>query len=473
MAEREPTPVDKPEAKPVNKRGAARMGAVQALYQMDVSGAGLAQTVAEYENFRLGREIDGAQYREADPGWFRQIMSGVHGRQVEIDRLIAASLVKGWPLSRIDATLRAILRCGVLRALLQEGRARPRRHQRVRRHRPSLLRDGRAADGQRRPRPDRPPRARGRASGQARRRGVTAERSGEFDWIARHFAPLAGEGSFGLRDDAATFEATGRVVLTQDTIVEGIHFFLDDPPEDVARKAVRVNVSDIVAKGATPRALLLSLGVPDRWMDEDVAAFAAGLGSDLERYGITLLGGDTVRSPERLTVTITMLGDGAHVTRMGAKPGDVLCVSGPIGDATLGLAPSRHGRCARAAAAPARSRSICKRCEIVARIAHASMDVSDGLIGDAEKLCAASGVGATIELSRMPVSEEAAALGLTAADLVAMATGGDDYVVLCAVPPGATPSGFHDIGRIVEGEGVGVTLDGVPVEIGSASYTHD
>ena len=103
---------ERKEAKPVNKRGAARMGAVQALYQMDVSGAGLAQTVAEYENFRLGREIDGAQYLEADPGWFRQIMSGVHGSQVEVDRLIAKSLTKDWPLSRIDATLRAILRCG-------------------------------------------------------------------------------------------------------------------------------------------------------------------------------------------------------------------------------------------------------------------------------------------------------------------------------------------------------------------------
>ena len=100
------------EARPVNKRGAARMGAVQALYQMDVSGAGLAQTVSEYENYRLGREIDGAQYLEADPAWFRQIMAGVHGAQVEVDRLIATSLAKDWPLSRIDATLRAILRCG-------------------------------------------------------------------------------------------------------------------------------------------------------------------------------------------------------------------------------------------------------------------------------------------------------------------------------------------------------------------------
>ena len=108
----EPRPADRQGPKPVNKRGAARMGAVQALYQMDVAGSGLAQTVAEYENFRLGREIDGVEYREADPAWFRQIMGGVHGDQIEVDRLIAGSLVEGWPLSRIDATLRAILRCG-------------------------------------------------------------------------------------------------------------------------------------------------------------------------------------------------------------------------------------------------------------------------------------------------------------------------------------------------------------------------
>ena len=104
---------DRRERPPVNKRGAARMAAVQALYQMDVAGAGLTQTVAEYENFRLGQEIDGEQYRDADPAWFRQIVAGVHEHQTRIDPQIAQSLSPDWPLRRIDTTLRAILRAAV------------------------------------------------------------------------------------------------------------------------------------------------------------------------------------------------------------------------------------------------------------------------------------------------------------------------------------------------------------------------
>ena len=99
--------------KPANKRGAARLSAVQALYQMDIGGAGLTQTVAEYENFRLGQEVDGEAYLDADAGWFRGIVGGVHRDQKKIDPLIHSSLAKDWPLSRIDATLRAVLRAGV------------------------------------------------------------------------------------------------------------------------------------------------------------------------------------------------------------------------------------------------------------------------------------------------------------------------------------------------------------------------
>lgn len=101
------------EAKPANKRGAARLAAVQALYQMDVGGTGLLETTAEYEAFRLGKEIDGAQYREADAQWFRQVLAGVVGLQTAIDPLIHAALTDDWPLSRLDSTLRAILRAGV------------------------------------------------------------------------------------------------------------------------------------------------------------------------------------------------------------------------------------------------------------------------------------------------------------------------------------------------------------------------
>ena len=296
-------------------------------------------------------------------------------------------------------------------------------------------------------------------------------RSGEFAWIAQYFAPLAGEGAFGLRDDAALLETDGPLVLTQDTIVEGIHFFPDDPPGDVARKAVRVNVSDIVAKGALPRAMLLSLGVPDRWGDADVAAFASGLGEDLRSYGITLLGGDTMRSPERLTASVAMVGRSiaSHVTRLGARAGDAIFVCGPVGDATLGLRRAgivfeRRQRVPEVRTEPAR---------LVADHATAAMDVSDGLVGDLAKLCAASGMRGEIDLARVPLSAEAAALHPSREELIAMATGGDDYVVLMTAPPDRAPPGLEPIGRISAGEGVGVTLDGVPVQIASASYTHD
>ncbi|MAS03118.1 MAG: transcription antitermination factor NusB [Ahrensia sp.] len=99
--------------KPANKRGAARLAAVQALYQMDVSGGGVLETAAEYETFRLGKEIDGVQYREADAAWFRSILSGVVGRQKQLDPMIRNALTDDWPLSRLDSTLRAILRAGV------------------------------------------------------------------------------------------------------------------------------------------------------------------------------------------------------------------------------------------------------------------------------------------------------------------------------------------------------------------------
>ena len=304
---------------------------------------------------------------------------------------------------------------------------------------------------------------------------MTARRSGEFAWIAKHFAPLAGEGAFALADDAALWRPAGPTVLTQDTIVEGVHFFGDDPSEDVARKAVRVNVSDVVAKGALPEALLLSLGVPDRWRDEDVARFADGLGDDLRRYGLSLLGGDTTRSPERLSITVTMLGQplGRYVGRGGAKEGDLVFVCGPVGDATLGL---RLRGTAGAEPFERRQRVPDVRTDaarLVADHATAAMDVSDGLVGDLGKLCAASGVRAEIDLAAMPLSADARKRGVSREERIAMATGGDDYVVLMTASPDHPPPGLEPIGRIVAGKGVGVFLDGVPVEIARPSFTHD
>ena len=167
-------------------------------------------------------------------------------------------------------------------------------------------------------------------------------RSGEFDWIATYLAPLAAKNSFGLRDDAALLDVPDgqSLIVTQDAIAEGIHFLPNDPLDLVARKALRVNISDIVAKGARPLAYSMALGVPDAWQDSDMRLFAEGLAADQAAYGLGLTGGDTFRSPERLSVSVTMftlIGEKAYRSRLGAKPGDLIFVTGTIGNAAFGL----------------------------------------------------------------------------------------------------------------------------------------
>ena len=167
-------------------------------------------------------------------------------------------------------------------------------------------------------------------------------RSGEFHWISKYLAPLAGPGSYGLKDDAALMAVPDgkSVVVTQDAIVSGVHFLPDDPLDLVARKALRVNVSDIISKGARPHSYSLALGVPDDWQDADMEAFTNGLAHDQDLYGIHLSGGDTYRSPERLSIAVTMFAlaqENQYRTRLGAKVGEAVFVTGTIGDAALGL----------------------------------------------------------------------------------------------------------------------------------------
>ena len=317
---------------------------------------------------------------------------------------------------------------------------------------------------------------------------MTAGRSGEFAWIERHFAHLAAEGADRLRDDAALLNLPGRTIVTQDTIVEGIHFFADDPPRTVAAKAIAVNVSDIVAKGGSPWGMMLALGVPDRWTDDDMAGLASSFLDEHRVHGTRMIGGDTTRSPERLTITVTMFGrpHGRYVSRGGARAGDLVALCGPVGDATLGLklrlgelpiGPGADALIARQAL-PVINRVAAGA---VARFATASMDVSDGLVGDLAKLCATSGVRAVIDLADLPLSPAARSyLGGRTDLLPAMATGGDDYVVVMTLDP-HDAAALHAlegvdatmIGRVTEGEGVGVTLGGVPVEFERMSYTHD
>lgn len=273
--------------------------------------------------------------------------------------------------------------------------------------------------------------------------------SGEDDFIARHFAPFAGPGGLGLRDDAALVAPPpgAEIVLTVDAIVAGVHFLPDDPPADIAAKALRVNLSDLAAKGATPLGFLLSLALPPDWDDAAMAAFAAGLRGDAEAYRCPLLGGDTVSTPGPLTVSITALGAvpvGRMVPRGGAGEGDVLFVSGAIGDAALGLRllrgdPLMSGLAAtHGEALVARYRRPQPRLPLVAALrecAGAAMDVSDGLVGDLTKMLGLAGLSAVVRVADVPVSKAGeGALQQSSALWPVLLTGGDDYEILCAVP---------------------------------------
>lgn len=296
---------------------------------------------------------------------------------------------------------------------------------------------------------------------------------GEIALIARWFAPLATHpAARGLKDDAALLENEPRLVLTQDTIVEGVHFLPDDPIDTVARKALRVNVSDLTAKGATLLGVLVSLQWPAGRPVEEVGRFAQGLGADLAHYGGALLGGDTTATPGPLAITITALGRplGPRTPdRAGAQAGDDLWLTGPIGDGWLGLLAAQ-GRLAidasDADALAARYRvpdpPVC-HAALIAEVATASLDVSDGLILDLSRLAAASGVMAVLDLAAVPLSPEAGRWldgeSDRAAALERLCAGGDDYQTLMAATPvsrgrlAATP-GLVRIGRIEAGEGV-------------------
>jgi thiamine-monophosphate kinase len=324
----------------------------------------------------------------------------------------------------------------------------------------------------------------------------TPKRAGEFDLIDRYFRPLAGRGSLDLRDDVALLrpEPGTELVVTTDMVVEHVDFFPEDPPEAIAARALRVNVSDLVAKGADPVAFVLALGLaPDR--DEAfVARFAAGLARDIGRFGIALVGGDLSRSGVT-TVAITAFGrvpNGRLVPRGGARPGDLVFVSGTIGDSALGLR-LRLGELSPPPGVDHRhllGRFLTPepRIELVAAVrrhASAAMDVSDGLAADLEKLCEASGATATVDLGRVPLSAPAAAMvGADAALWQTILGGGEDYEILCTVPASdaaafaaaAAESGVAvtPIGTIGAGDGapVFVGAGGVPVVVSHPGHDH-
>jgi thiamine-monophosphate kinase len=315
---------------------------------------------------------------------------------------------------------------------------------------------------------------------------------GEFDLIARYFAPLAKDfpGALGLRDDAALVDvpAGRRIVATMDTIVAGVHFLPDDPPDAIARKLMRVNLSDLAAKGAQPHACLMALSLPAGSDDAWLRAFAGGLAADVSEFAMPLIGGDTTATPGPLTLSLTALGlvgDGTGtepgpVLRSGAKAGDRVFVSGTIGDGYLGLQAAR-GELADLAdrlrddllgryRLPTPRLALGRR---IARFAHAAADVSDGLIADLGHICQASGVGAEIQAAMVPMSDAARSAVTGAPALRAkLLGGGDDYELVFTADPAdsdriaeiarAVGVPVTGIGSIVSGERVTVTDADVP-----------
>lgn len=320
----------------------------------------------------------------------------------------------------------------------------------------------------------------------------------EFDLIATHFAPLSrGEpGALNLTDDAAHLapKAGHEFVVTMDAVVEGVHFLPGDAPGAVAQKALRVNISDLAAKGASPRAYLLTAALPRHIDDAWLGSFAGALKRDQKIFGLHLIGGDTVSMPGPLTFSITAIGEVAQgwmLKRAGARAGDDLWVSGTIGDAGLGLMARRQ----ELPTLSARQRKHVLQRYLVPEprlelglalkgIARACVDVSDGLVADVGHIADASRVAIQICAADVPLSD--AARKLVEAGLVPienLLTAGDDYELAFVAPrsareqllqlsaTGATP--LSQIGRVVRGAGVTVAGEnGKVLQFARSGFTH-
>lgn len=328
---------------------------------------------------------------------------------------------------------------------------------------------------------------------------MTSARASEFDLIARYFAPLA-DGrrvkTYGLTDDAASVITTPgcELVMTADAIVRGVHFLPADPPDLVARKALRTNLSDLAAKGADPLCYLVCLALPKETDEAWIAGFARGLAADQATYGIELAGGDTTSTLGELVVAITALGEvaaGRMLRRGAGRIGDEIWVSGTIGDGALGLlaaqgrfAPSEPDILATLIDRYRLPRPRTALGPLLVELGVAAMDVSDGLAQDLAHMCRLAGCGAVVDAAAVPLS--AAAMALRNLDdnlLTTILSGGDDYELLIAVAPekagalaeagrrSGTP--VTRIGRLVAGEGLDIrAADGGRIVLERGGWTH-
>lgn len=320
---------------------------------------------------------------------------------------------------------------------------------------------------------------------------MTPPALGEFELIDRLLKPLARgcPGALGLADDAALVDVPpGRqLVVAKDAIVADVHFLADDPPELVAGKLLRVNLSDLAAMGAEPLGYLTVLarapGTGEAWLTR----FAAGLAADQRRFGCHLLGGDTVSTPGPLSLSLTILGTvpaGQALLRSGARPGDDLWVSGTLGDAAIGLRVLRGLAVAEDEAFHLVDRYRTPRPRLglgraLRGLATAAIDVSDGLVADLGHVLAASRVGATVDAALLPLSPVGRGIpGAREAALV----GGDDYELLFTAPAEArdriealAPALAHAvtrIGAIRAGSGLELHDAGAPLRVGQGGWRH-
>jgi thiamine-monophosphate kinase len=322
----------------------------------------------------------------------------------------------------------------------------------------------------------------------------SSDRPGEFELIAKLFAPLSvkAAGAYGLTDDAATIQPPPgcELVVTADLLTADVHFRAVDPPELIARKALRVNLSDLAAKGAAPLGYLLSLALPRDWTLPWMQAFAGGLDVDQDIFSVALLGGDTTSTAGPLTIAITAFGfvpAGTMLRRNGAKPGDLVFVSGTIGDAGLGLAAlngdlpnisssdrdalvSRYQRPSPRLALGGALRGV----------ATASLDVSDGLLADLGHIAKISGLRLAVDADRIPLSP---ALRTSGGSLLSAVTAGDDYEIAFTAPAAKRDKVLRaaaqaampvtEIGRVEAGAGVAL-LDssGREIPVSRTGYRH-
>lgn len=313
---------------------------------------------------------------------------------------------------------------------------------------------------------------------------------GEFDIISKYFANRGARDDvpLGVGDDAAVIDTQPgrRLVVAMDTIVEGVHFLSGAAAEDIGYRALAVNLSDLAAMGAQPSWMLLSLSLPnadERWLD----AFAGGLFELADAHDVALVGGDTVRGPLVITVQVGgWIERDRFLTRSGAQPGDEIFVSGIPGEAAAGLSLLRRGAQQEEASARLRERFLrpTPRVDLgraLRSVASAAMDVSDGLLVDLEKLCAASGCGAQLDLDTLPASSAMQALFDEEECLQFALAGGDDYELLfCVTPANAAAARARSIvgtpvtriGVMTAGKGVRCLRKGHEYFAARAGYDH-